>query len=75
GSDPSRSTITSSQKNVAGKPKKPKLFITQVEMEAIGAASLQQRYDENALKLSKIKGELGSLGSAVKVNFNLLFLK
>ncbi|KAI3917704.1 hypothetical protein MKW98_021466 [Papaver atlanticum] len=38
----------------------------QVEMAAIGAASLHQRDDENALKLSKIEGEFGSLGSAVK---------
>ncbi|KAI3920746.1 hypothetical protein MKW98_005572, partial [Papaver atlanticum] len=38
----------------------------QVEMAAIGAVALHQRDDENALKLSKIKGELGSLGSAVK---------
>ncbi|RZC84298.1 hypothetical protein C5167_047084 [Papaver somniferum] len=38
----------------------------QVEMAAIAAAALHQRDDENALKLSKIEGELGSLGSAVK---------
>ncbi|KAI3901646.1 hypothetical protein MKW92_000687 [Papaver armeniacum] len=35
-------------------------------MAAIGVADLHQRDDENVLKLSKIEGELGSLGSAVK---------
>ncbi|KAI3830474.1 hypothetical protein MKW98_030637, partial [Papaver atlanticum] len=55
----------------------------QVGMAAIAHYALQQRDNENALKLNKIKadvgfmggkligtkGELGSLGSAVKVSF------
>ncbi|XP_026454074.1 uncharacterized protein LOC113355436 [Papaver somniferum] len=44
----------------------------QVETAVIGVAALQQRDDKNALKLSKIEGELGSLGSAVKENLNCL---
>ncbi|XP_026392858.1 uncharacterized protein LOC113288118 [Papaver somniferum] len=44
----------------------------QVEMAAIGVAALHQIDDENALKLSKIEAELGSLGSAVKEILNCM---